>query len=180
MGEPLLGGAIRAGMATAIGSLPHRDAHAAAALTLRCLPELPSAPQLPFRSRREGVVAQWAGALPGVTVHDDGAMELTSAVDVFAPLQPTFDAATHAGLLTFLEVAARQLRPPTRVKVQIAGPLTLGVAFVAAGMESALAFPLGARDSRAGIGAASRRRAAVLPRRARARAVARRRGTHRA
>ena len=47
-------------MATAIGSLPHRDAGAAAALVLRCLPELPAAPQLPMRTPREGVVAQWA------------------------------------------------------------------------------------------------------------------------
>jgi len=107
MGEPLLGGAICAGMATAIGSLPHRDAHAAAALTLRCLPELPAAPQLPFRSRREGVVAQWAGAVPGIVVHDDGAIEVTAALDPLAPMRTEFDAETHAGLLTFLDVAAR-------------------------------------------------------------------------
>src|SRR5207248_376334 len=130
-----------------------RDARAAAALTLRCLPELPAAPQLPFRSRREGVVAQWAGAVPGVVVHDDGAIELGSAVDPFGPLCPSFDAAAHAGLLTFLDVASRQSRPPKRVKVQIAGPLTLGVAFVDAGMDSALAFPLGARVARAWAGA---------------------------
>ncbi len=153
MGEPLLGGAICAGMATAIGSLPHRDAHAAAALTLRCLPELPAAPQLPSRSAREGVVAQWAGAVPGVVVHDDGAIELTSGVDPFGPLLPSFDAVTHAGLLTFLDVAARQPRLPKRVKVQIAGPLTLGVAFVDSGMDAELAFPLGARVARAWAGA---------------------------
>src|SRR5450755_2545518 len=121
MGEPPLGGAICAGMATAIGSLPHRDAHAAAALTLRCLPELPAAPQLPLRSRREGIVAQWAAAVPGVVVHDNGAIELTSAVDPAGPLRPTFDVATHSGLLTFLDVAARQPRVPKRVKVQLAG-----------------------------------------------------------
>jgi hypothetical protein len=163
MGEPPLGGAICAGMATAIGSLPHRDAHAAAALTLRCLPELPAAPQLPFRSMREGVVAQWAGAVPGVTVRDDGAIELTSEIDPSGPLQPTFDAASHAGLLTFLELAARQPRPPTRVKVQIAGPLTLGVAFVAAGMDIALAFPLGARIAQAWARAIAELVSAQLP-----------------
>ncbi len=111
MGEPVLGGAIGAGMATAIGSLPHRDAQAAAALTLRCLPELPAAPQLPFRSKREGVVAQWAGAVPGVVVHDDGAIEVTSALDPLGQLQTNFDAETHAGLLTFLEVAATSAAP---------------------------------------------------------------------
>ena len=163
MGEPLLGGAICAGMATAIGSLPHRDAHAAAALTLRCLPELPAAPQLPLRSKREGVVAQWAGAVPGLVVHDDGALEVTSALDAFAPLQTSFDAETHAGLLTFLDVAARQPRPPARVKVQVAGPLTLGVAFVDAGMDADLAFPLGARVARAWARAIGELVSASLP-----------------
>ncbi len=149
MGEALLGGAIKAGTATAIGSLPHHDAHAAAALTLRCLPELPAAPQLPLRSRREGVVAQWAAAVPGLTVHDDGVIEVTSAVEPMGRLKTLFDDTTHAGLLTFLEVAKRQPRPPQHIKVQTAGPLTLGVAFVEAGMDAALAFALGARVARA-------------------------------
>lgn len=163
MGEPVLGGAIGAGMATAIGSLPHRDAQAAAALTLRCLPELPAAPQLPLRSKREGVVAQWAGAVPGVVVHDDGAIQVTSALDPLGQLQTTFDVETHAGLLTFLDVAKRQPRPPRRVKVQVAGPLTLGVAFVDAGMDVDLAFPLGARVARAWAGAIAELVTAHLP-----------------
>jgi hypothetical protein len=149
MGEPLLGGPISAGTATAIGSLPHHDAHAAAALTLRCLPELPAVPQLPMRSRREGVIAQWAAAVPGVVVHDDGGIELTAALDPLGRLKTLFDDTAHAGLLTFLEVAARQPRPPKQIKAQLAGPLTLGVAFVDAGMDAELAFPLGARVARA-------------------------------
>src|SRR6185369_6618086 len=95
MSEALLGGAIGAGTATAIGSLPHRDAHAAAALTLRCLPELPAAPQLPLRSKREGVVAQWAAAVPGVVVHDDGTIELTAGVDPLGRLKTLFDDTAH-------------------------------------------------------------------------------------
>jgi hypothetical protein len=163
MGEPLLGGAIAAGTATAIGSLPHRDAHAAAALTLRCLPELPAAPQLPLRSKREGVVAQWASAVPGVVVHDDGSLELTGAADPFGVPRPSFDTETHAGLLTFLEVAARQPKPPKRVKVQFAGPLTLGVAFVDAGMDAELAFSLGARVARSWAAAIAALVSASLP-----------------
>jgi hypothetical protein len=138
-------------MATAIGSLPHRDAHAAAALTLRSLPELPAAPQLPLRSAREGVVAQWAGAVPGIVVHDDGTIEITDAFDPLGPLDTTFDNARHAGLLTFLEIASRQPRVPKRVKVQIAGPLTLGTAFVSGGVDPELAFALGANVSRAWV-----------------------------
>jgi len=153
MGEPLLGGAIGAGTATAIGSLPHRDAHAAAALTLRCLPELPAAPQLPRRTPREGVVAQWAGAVSGITVRDDGTIEVTGPVDPRGELLTRFDTETHSGLLTFLEVAAAQPLPPRHVKVQVAGPLTLGVAFVNAGIDAEVAFPLGARVTRAWAGA---------------------------
>ncbi len=180
MGQPLLGGAIRAGTATAIGSLPHRDARAAAALALRCIPELPAVPQLPLRSRREGVVAQWAAAVPGAVVHDDGRVELTSEVDPVGRLKTLFDDETHGGLLAFLEVAARQPKLPKQVKVQVAGPLTLGVAFVDAGMDAAHAFPLGARVARcvgccdrgSGLGTPPRGGLGVLLRRARARVLA--------
>src|SRR3954454_10192028 len=130
MAESVLGLAVTPGMATAIGSLPHRDAHAAAALVLRCLPDLPAAPELPCRSPLESVVAQWAGAIPGVEVQADGALRVAGAIDPLAPVQPTFDITTHSGLLTFLEVARAQPRLPARVKVQVVGPLTLGVALV--------------------------------------------------
>lgn len=136
-------------MATAIGSLPHHDAHAAAALVLRTIPDLPAAPQLPRRTPLEGVVAQWARAVPGVEVHADGTLEVRHDVDPLAPVEPVFTLDAHGGLLTFLEVAAAQPRPPKRVKVQIAGPLTLGVALVHAGASAELAFPLAARVARA-------------------------------
>ncbi len=163
MGEPLLGGVVCAGTATGIGSLPHHDAHAAAALTLRCLPDLPAAPQLPRRSAREGVVAQWIGALPAATVHDDGSFTIAGRVDAHAELRPAFDLSTHAGLLTFLDVAARQPRPPKRVKVQIAGPLTLGVALADAGVGTDVAFALGARLARAWAAAVADLVSARLP-----------------
>ena len=69
------------GMATAIGSLPHRDAGAAAALVLRCLPELPAAPQLPIRTPLEGFVAQWARAIDGIRVEPDGSLTVTRKLD---------------------------------------------------------------------------------------------------
>jgi hypothetical protein len=136
-------------MATAIGSMPHRDAQSAASLVLRCLPEVPAAPQLPCRTPLEGVVAQWAGGVPGVVVHDNGVLELDGPLDPLAPLQPEFTKESHAGLLTFLDVAATQPRRPRRVKLQITGPLTLGVALVDAGAEAELAFPLASRVARA-------------------------------
>jgi hypothetical protein len=138
------------GTATAIGSLPHRNAHAAASLVLRCVPDLPAAPQLPRRTPLEGAIAQWASAVPGVSVHSDGTIAIGEhGVDPTAPIAPTFTPEAHGALLTFLEVAAAQSPPLRRVKVQVTGPLTLGVALVDAGVPTAVAFPLAGRVARA-------------------------------
>jgi hypothetical protein len=110
---------------------------------------LPAAPQLPRLTPHEGVVAQWAGAIPGVHVGAEGRVELVSDLDALAPLHPTFTTEAHAGLLTFLEVASELPRPPRHVKVQVVGPLTLGVALVGAGASAELAFPLASRVARA-------------------------------
>jgi hypothetical protein len=137
------------GMATAIGSLPHRDAGAAAALVLRCLPELPAAPQLPIRTPLEGFVAQWARAIDGVDIEADGAITLARPLDARADIVPVFDSLAHGGLLAFLDAAEALPAPLRRVKVQTAGPLTLGVALVEAGLGVDAAFALGARTARA-------------------------------
>jgi hypothetical protein len=153
------------GIATAIGSLPHRDARVAAALVLRSLPDLPAAPQLPHRTPLEGMIAPWASAVPGVIVHADGTIALgeRDEVDAAAPLDPVFTPGTHGSLLTFLEVAAAQSPPLRRVKVQMTGPLTLGVAFVDAGMRAEIAFPLAARVARAWALAIDELAARMLP-----------------
>jgi hypothetical protein len=135
------------GLATGIGSLPHTDARIAAEVVLRCLPELPAVPQLPMRDPREGMLAQWLGALPEVVVADDGSLEVRGASDL-AP-ECVFDDRTHAGLLAFLDAAAGQERPPVRVKAQLTGPLTLGVALHAAGMPMRRAFRRAAEAARA-------------------------------
>jgi hypothetical protein len=136
------------GMATSIGSLPHQDADAAAALGLRCVPELPAAPQLPNRSPLAGMVAPWGRAIDGVDVAADGSLSVHAGVDARADNDTTFDAIAHGGLLAFLDVAAAQPVPPRRVKVQCAGPLTLAVALLDAGIEPDAAFALGARVAR--------------------------------
>jgi hypothetical protein len=136
-----------AGAATGIGSLPHRDAQAAAALVLRCLPHLPAAPELPRRSARETMVARWVSAVPEVEVGPRGELEVRGQV-CDAPVQPAFDRDMHDGLLTFLEVAAAQARPPAAVKLQLTGPLTLGVALAHAGMPHGLAFVRAVEASR--------------------------------
>jgi hypothetical protein len=135
------------GVATGIGSLPHDDPTAAAEAVLRCLPELPAVPQLPGRDPREGMLAQWLGALPEVEVAPDGS--LTVLGDSDAAPECVFDADAHSGLLAFLDVAAARDRTPVRVKAQITGPLTLGTALHAAGMPAPRAFQRAAAVSRA-------------------------------
>jgi len=135
------------GAATGIGSLPHTDPVAAAELVLRCLPELPAAPQLPARDPREGMLAQWLCALPEVEVDADGHVGVLGASDL-AP-ECVFDDGGHAGLLAFLDVAASRDDAPRRVKAQLTGPLTLGVALHAAGVPRGRAFRRAAEAARA-------------------------------
>src|SRR4051812_48252754 len=151
------------GMATAIGSLPHHDAAAAAALVLRCLPELPAAPQLPMRTPLEAFVAQWIRAVDGVHVEDDGTLVVSAGIRANASIDAGFDAIAHGGLLTFLDVAAAQPKPPRRVKVQCAGPLTLGVALIEAGVPADAAFAIAGRTARAWAVAIEALVAARLP-----------------
>jgi hypothetical protein len=135
------------GVATGIGSLPHDDPVVAAEVVLRCLPELPAVPQLPGRDPREGMLAQWLGALPEVDVAADGSLTVLGASDDDPECR--FDDRAHSGLLAFLEVASRADRPPVRVKAQVTGPLTLGTALHAAGMPAPHAFLRGAAVTRA-------------------------------
>src|SRR3954451_15875942 len=126
------------GLATGIGRLPHTDARDAAEVVLGCLPEFPAAPQLPARDAREGMLAQWLGALPEVEVAPDGSITILGRSDL-AP-ECVFDEFAHAGLLAFLDAASALERAPVRVKVQVTGPLTLGVALLAAGVPEQRAF----------------------------------------
>jgi hypothetical protein len=137
--SPTLGAQVLVpGIATGIGSLPHHDPGAAAELVLRCLPELPAMPQLPGRDVREGMLAQWLGALPEVDVALDGTCTVLGVSDDEPAC--TFDRGVHGGLLAFLDAAADLERAPKRVKAQVTGPLTLGTALVAAGMPAESAF----------------------------------------
>ncbi|HMF84495.1 MAG TPA: hypothetical protein VKI01_14585 [Acidimicrobiia bacterium] len=134
-------------VATAIGSLPHTDAREAAQLVLETHPQFPTAPQLPTRTPLEGMVAQWARALPEVTVGHDGSISVREVTN--EPPVPIFHADAHGGLLTFLDVAASNGARPPRVKVQIAGPLTLGLALDHCGLPAAQAFRRGGEAARA-------------------------------
>jgi hypothetical protein len=134
-------------VATAIGSLPHTDPRAAARLVLEAHPRFPAAPQLPVRTPLESIVAQWARALPEVTVERDGSITVGGVTNV--PPVARFDADAHGGLLAFLDEAAADGRRPPRVKVQVAGPLTLGVALLHGGLPASHAFRRAGEAARA-------------------------------
>ncbi len=140
---------LRGGIATAIGTLPHTDAVAAAALVLRALPDLPCAPQLPCRSPLEGMLAPWLRALPEVVVDDDGTVRLlpipVGAIARHGEIEAVFDDRSHGGLLAFLQLAAAQPRRPSAIKVQVMGPLTLGLELHRLGLSTNTAFARGAQ-----------------------------------
>jgi methionine synthase II (cobalamin-independent) len=60
------------GLATGIGSLPHKDADSALDLIFEYVPEIPFWPQLPRRDIREGMIAQFSEGLPCIKVNDEG------------------------------------------------------------------------------------------------------------
>ena len=140
---------LSAGLATGIGSLPHQDPTAAAASVLRWLPGLPAAPQLPTRTPLEGMIAQSVRALPEVVLGSDGTIERIDLSAIEAPIVVSFDPTAHGGLLAVLTHAQRQTQPPEFVKVQVTGPLTLGMALVDAGLPNSIAFERAGLLSRA-------------------------------
>ena len=121
-----------------MGSLPHRDADEAAAFVLSHHRGLPAAPQLPTRSPLEGMVAQSARGIPGVEVSPDGTISLApGGLRPDEPVRTQVDGAGHGGLLAFLAAAAGRVEP---VKVQLTGPVTLGLALQAAGADPEVAY----------------------------------------
>jgi hypothetical protein len=150
MNDVQVGSSLPVGLATGIGHLPHCDPGDAVEFVLRHTPRLPAAPSLPARSRREGMVAQAASGIAGVVVEADGSLVIDdAALDPESPLGDadlTGDA--YVGLRAFLTAMADRDGP---FKVSLTGPVTLGVALHAAGVEVDLAFAV--------AGATVRRRA---------------------
>jgi methionine synthase II (cobalamin-independent) len=132
------------GLATGIGSLPHDDAHAAAAFALDRQPRLPAAPSLPRRSPVEGMIPQAAWGIAGVMVLPDGSLFVDESV--VAPDLPLtesgLDGEPFVGLRTFLDAAAGRVAP---FKVQVTGPVSLGLALHAVGVPAPRAFAVAAK-----------------------------------
>lgn len=131
-------------IATGIGSLPIADADAAAALSLRYLPEAPIWPQLPQRDFREHMDVQYSEPLPGIVLDEkkrrvffDASRDLTPELEkffgrylekdyAFFGLSERYAPGFHAlvrGLRRGVPARARY------VKGHITGPLTAGISY---------------------------------------------------
>lgn len=153
---------LAAGIPSAVGSLPHLDVDAAASVALTAHPELPAAPQLPRRHPLEGMLAQVAVGMPGVEITPDGSLVVDrrrlAAVDEGTAL----DREAWRSTVAFLRLAA-EVGHSGPIKLQITGPVTLGLALLGAGAKPARAFGVAAATVRAGIHALLEEARATVP-----------------
>src|SRR4029453_19518949 len=131
------------GLPSAVGSLPHRDGDDAIAFVLDRQPRLPAAPTLPRRAAVEGMIPQAAWGIAGVLLLPDGSLLVDeAAVDPDLPLGDGLDAEPFAGLRAFLAAIEGRVAP---FKLQLTGPVTLGLALHAVGVPTGRAFPVAAK-----------------------------------
>ena len=121
---------------TLIGSMPHTDPAEACSLITRYLKDIPAWPQLPRRSFRENMYAQFSQGFPGVVFKEDS-IYIDCSQDADKPLEKLYTAYLEndidkypvsleyaAGLYSFLDL---KNLPIKAVKGQITGPLTWGL-----------------------------------------------------
>lgn len=151
------------GASAAIGSLPHRDVHAAAEFALRET-ELVTIPSLPRRSPAEGMIAQAVVGLRGITAGPYGSIAVDlAALDPNSPVTTDLTSDAFGGFRTFLDHAVAAGLDGTPVKWQFVGPVTLGVALERAGLPVPHAFDVAAASVREHVDALARAVEARLP-----------------
>lgn len=132
------------GAVVGIGSLPHRDAAAAAAFAIAEF-DIATIPTLPNLSSSETMLGQAISGRAGLGLDADGAVEIAdreapAASDLSAGA--LIDADGFAGFRAFLDLVGKIRFDGTAVKWQFVGPVTLGVALHRAGLPTAVAFDL--------------------------------------
>ncbi|CAN5303493.1 hypothetical protein BH20ACT3_BH20ACT3_07390 [soil metagenome] len=132
------------GAPTSVGSLPHTDRDAAIAFVLERTPELPAAPTLPAIEPLEAMIAQAAWGIGGIHVATDGTISIPdpSLVDPDVPLgDRQLLGRPFESWRRFLDRVAGRRDP---VKLQLTGPVTLGLTLVDAGLDVERAFSVAA------------------------------------
>lgn len=126
----------------AVGSMPHADPAEAWSVVLRDLPATPFWPQLPRRSFRENMYAQFSEGFPGVVIENeriyvDRRRNLDPALErlYVAYLENevaygTISADYAAGLAALREGLVTFKQPPTLIKGQVTGPVSWGLTVV--------------------------------------------------
>lgn len=134
------------GVATMIGSLPHRDAREAAEFSLVTCPDLPCVPTVPRRSPAEGMIAQAVVGIRGISLGQYGSLLVdTSLVDPLAAVRTDTNNDSFGGLRSFL---ARMTDHSGPIKWQFTGPVTVGQALMRLGVPAHLAFDVAVRAVR--------------------------------
>jgi hypothetical protein len=131
-------------LATAIGSLPHKDPEQAVKVVLQNIPNAPTWPQLPAIGLNEQMEAQYSESIPRVVLdHEKGRMYIDTSGDTSADLAEFYEkycaddfealritSAFSQGIYALESAleAAGGTRP--FVKVQTTGPLSFGLSIV--------------------------------------------------
>lgn len=131
-------------IATGVGSMPMTDPEQAVGLSLAYLSEAPIWPQLPQRSFREHMDAQYSESLPGLVI-DEAKMKLSfdTSRDLIPELEKFYERYIEKDYAFFgiskkyaaafpVFIRALQKNPPANMRVvkgQITGPLTAGLSF---------------------------------------------------
>jgi len=121
---------------TVIGTMPHKDAEEACSLITHYLKDIPCWPQLPHRSFRENMYAQFSQGFPGVVLKGDS-IYIDRSQDLDKPLEQLYTAYLEndvykypvsseyaAGLHSFLDL---ENLSPKAIKGQVTGPITWGL-----------------------------------------------------
>ena len=146
-----------------VGSLPHRDADAAAAFAIGEF-DIATVPSLPQRSLAEGLIARAVAGLPGVSLGQYGSFAVDPAhLGDDVPITTDLASDAFVGLRAFLDLASAIGHDGRPVKWQFVGPVTLGVALQRAGLHTREAFLIAARAVRQHVADIGAEIARVLP-----------------
>lgn len=135
-------GSPKPGATFGVGSLPHRSMSQALEFAWRTT-DIPTIPSLPRRSPAETMIAQALMGIEGVSVGQYGGISIdVSSIDVDQFITTDLHSDAYGGFASFLDTFHEHNRGATHVKWQFVGPVSLGVALVRAGVDTATAFPL--------------------------------------
>lgn len=110
------------GLATGIGSLPHKDAESALDLIFKYTPHIPFWPQLPKRDIREGMIVQFSQNLPCREEELEIFYERIIAGDTdYFGISPDFSLGLHK---FYQRLEDSSLKDIQFIKCQITGPFT--------------------------------------------------------